>query len=59
MNEGFSWVSKCIASSTNAFHIECCRVLVQLFSAQYDDKELSDLLEYHLREKAIELMVEV
>lgn len=59
MTEGFSWVAKCISSSNNAFHIECCRVLVELFAAQYSDTELSELLSHRLRERAIELMVEV
>jgi len=40
----FSWVMRIIYSSTNSFHVECCRILCDRFKALYDDDELHQQL---------------
>lgn len=35
IQESFLWITNCIHSSTNNFHIEGCAILVQLFVAKF------------------------
>ena len=60
MSESYEWVLRCISGSTNAFHIDCCQTIIDLFWKQYGppDDSVQSLADA-LRSKAIELMVEV
>jgi hypothetical protein len=33
----YEWVKDAIESSNNTFHIDCCKKLIELFVAKFDD----------------------
>lgn len=37
MEQSFNWIKAVIATSQNKFHLDCCRVLIRLFTDKYND----------------------
>ena len=40
MEESFNWLKPIIASCTNAFHLEGCKILLKLFADKHSGDEL-------------------
>lgn len=63
MEESFNWLRPIISSSTNQFHIDCCKNLLKLFADKYNSesqfapayKELSE----DLNQRIIFLKIDV
>lgn len=53
--KSFDWVKNAIDSSTNPFHLECCRNLIELFVAKFNNKELEGELLMILLERENQL----
>ena len=68
MKESFYWIRNCINSSTNNFHLEGCKILIELFENKYiqgtyeekkEAKHMASDLYTLLQEKETFLIVEV
>lgn len=53
--KSFDWVKNAIDSSTNIFHIECCKNLIDLFMAKFNNNKLESELLLILFEKQQQL----
>lgn len=64
MKESFHWVRSCILSSTRLFHLESCKVLIELFEKKYEARDFNeadlyaDDLKNELREKETEITID-
>lgn len=53
--KSFDWVKNAIDSSTNIFNIECCKNLIDLFMAKFNNNKLESELLLILFEKQQQL----
>jgi hypothetical protein len=53
--KSYEWVSTAIESSNNPFHVECCKKLIELYTAKFPDgiKEAELLMLLHQKEHQI------
>jgi hypothetical protein len=42
--KSFEWIVSAIQSSTNPFHIECCKKLIELYVAKYNQPRNESVL---------------
>ena len=52
--KSFEWVVAAIDSSTNQFHLECCRKLIDLYFQKFGEEQKSEL-DLMLSEKSVQL----
>jgi hypothetical protein len=39
IQQSYDWIVNCIYSSTNTFHLDCCKTLIELFKKQFINDE--------------------
>jgi hypothetical protein len=52
--KSFEWIVSAIQSSTNQFHLECCRKLIDLYSQKFGEEDKNEL-DLMLSEKSVQL----
>lgn len=49
IQESYLWIRNCILSSTNEFHLKCCRKMIELFDIQFSDHSECKLMVQDLK----------
>jgi hypothetical protein len=52
MEKSYEWIVSAIQSSNNPFHVECCRKLIELFTAKFNDSIKEGELSLMLHDKS-------
>ena len=38
MEQSFNWIKSAISTSVSEFHLDCCKILIKLFTDKYKDE---------------------